>query len=160
MSSPNITASTMLQSFAPKKEIPLTYGKSTVYVYPSITERMPNVEKSYTFMMNKSAFATADIKIKTNIQAFANSLNLAPLANVIQANFIEHARTYITSTGKFTIDSYQGRNGLIIPDCLDIDGDLRPTSGEAPANRRPEGIQYVKLSLFACPVGTEAENLQ
>eukprot|EP00978_Attheya_sp_CCMP212_P030315 scaffold111041_cov65-Attheya_sp.AAC.1 len=63
MSSPNITASTMLQSFAPKKEIPLTYSKSTVYVYPSITEGMPNAEKSYTFMMNKSAFATSETDV-------------------------------------------------------------------------------------------------
>eukprot|EP00978_Attheya_sp_CCMP212_P043307 scaffold280213_cov80-Attheya_sp.AAC.1 len=93
MSSPNITASTMSQSFTPKKEIPLTYGKSTVYVYPSITEGMPNAEKSYAFMMNKSAFATADIKIKPKIQAFANSLNSTPLANVVQAKFIEHATT-------------------------------------------------------------------
>eukprot|EP00978_Attheya_sp_CCMP212_P028529 scaffold98745_cov31-Attheya_sp.AAC.1 len=146
MSSPNITVSTMSQSFAPKKEIPLTYGKSIVYVYPSITEGMPNAEKSYAFMMNKSAFATADIKIKTKIQAFANSLNSTLLANVVQAKFIEHATTYITSTGKFTVDSYHGRNGIIIPDCLDVDGDLRPSSGEAAANRRPEGIQYVKLS--------------
>eukprot|EP00978_Attheya_sp_CCMP212_P044540 scaffold313803_cov64-Attheya_sp.AAC.1 len=53
---------------------------------------------------------------------------------------------YITSAGKFTVDSYHGsRNGIIIPDCLDVDGNLRPTSGEAAANRRPEGIQYVKL---------------
>eukprot|EP00978_Attheya_sp_CCMP212_P005060 scaffold11190_cov32-Attheya_sp.AAC.1 len=145
MSSPNITSSTMLQSFAPKKEIPLTYGKSTVYVYPSITEGMPNAEKSYAFMMNKSAFATADIKIKTKIQAFANSLNSTPLANVVQAKFIEHATTYITSAGKFTVDSYHGRNRIIIPDCLDVDGDLRPMSGEAAANCRPEGFQYVKL---------------
>eukprot|EP00978_Attheya_sp_CCMP212_P000198 scaffold349_cov29-Attheya_sp.AAC.1 len=147
MPSPNITASTMSKSFMPKKEIPLTYGKSTVYVYPSITEGMPNAEKSYTFMMNKSVFATADIKIKTKIQAFANSLNSTPLANIVQAKFIEHATTYITSTRKFTVDSYHGRNGLIIPDCLDVEGNLRPTSGEPATNRRPKGIQYVKLLI-------------
>eukprot|EP00978_Attheya_sp_CCMP212_P010669 scaffold25969_cov52-Attheya_sp.AAC.2 len=66
-----------------------------------------------------------------------------PLANVIQAKFIEHATTYITSAGKFTVHSYHGRNGLIIPDCLDVDGDLRPTSGEAAANRRRKGIALV-----------------
>eukprot|EP00978_Attheya_sp_CCMP212_P024650 scaffold77809_cov32-Attheya_sp.AAC.2 len=96
--------------------------------------------------MNKSAFATADIKIKTKIQAFTNSLNSTLLANVVQAKFIKHATTYITSTGKFTVDSYHGRNGIIIPDCLDVNGNLRPTGGEAAANCRPEGIQYVKLS--------------
>eukprot|EP00978_Attheya_sp_CCMP212_P014447 scaffold36813_cov66-Attheya_sp.AAC.6 len=98
-------------------------------------------------MMNKSVCATADITIKTKIQAFANSLNSTPLANVIQAKFIEHAKTYITSAGKVTVDSYHGRNRLIIPDCLGVNGDLRPTSGEAAADHRPAGtIQYVKLS--------------
>eukprot|EP00978_Attheya_sp_CCMP212_P040006 scaffold213926_cov36-Attheya_sp.AAC.1 len=158
----------MSQSFTPKKEIPLTYGKSTVYVYPSITEVMPNAEKSYAFMMNKSAFATADIKIKTKIQVFANSLNSTPLANVVQAKFIKHATTYITSAGKFTVDSFHGRNGLIIPDCLDVDGDLRHTSGEAAANRHPKvddkNVQpypftfYVRLTMEDITVQDDNQN--
>jgi hypothetical protein len=130
----------------PKKEIPLTYGKSTVYVYPAITEGMPNVEKSYAFMMNKAAFSMADITIKTKIQAFANSTNSTALVNVVQAKFLEHAMSYITTAGQFTVDSYHGRNGRIIPDCIDSYGDLAPTDKEADADRCPKGIQYVKLS--------------
>eukprot|EP00978_Attheya_sp_CCMP212_P014939 scaffold38308_cov34-Attheya_sp.AAC.5 len=160
MSSPNITALTMSKSFVPKKEIPLVYSKSTVYVYPSVTEGMPNVEKSYAFMMNKSAFATANIKIKMKIQAFANSLNSTVLVNIVQAKFIKHATTYITSAGNFTVDSYHGRNGLIIPDCLDVNGDLRPTSGEPAANHHPEGIQYVKLSSDIKFTDVDDKNVQ
>jgi hypothetical protein len=80
MSSPNIKASMLKGSdeknstFIPKEQISLSYGKSTVYVYPPIVEGMSNAEKSYAYMMNKAAISTADINPKTKLQAFGHSM--------------------------------------------------------------------------------------
>ena len=101
MSSPNIKASMLNGSgeknstFIPKEQISLSYGKSTVYVYPPIVEGMSNAEKSYAYMTNKAAISTADINPKTKLQAFGHSMGCTALVNVMQTSFVDHALKWI-----------------------------------------------------------------
>ena len=53
-----------LQSFVPKDNVGLNLGKTTIYVYPQISEEMLNNEKAYSFLVNKSALESADVSPK------------------------------------------------------------------------------------------------
>ena len=85
MSSPIIKASMLKGSdkknltFILKEQILLSYGKSTVYVYPPIVEGMSNAEKSYAYMMNKVAILTADINPRPNFRHSAIPWAVPPL---------------------------------------------------------------------------------
>eukprot|EP00978_Attheya_sp_CCMP212_P041692 scaffold242317_cov56-Attheya_sp.AAC.1 len=152
MSSPNVRASRLTHSssqtasFIPKEQIPVSYGKSTIYVYPLIEEEMSNAEKSYAYMTNKAAISTADIHPKVKLQAFGNATKCTSTVNVLSTTFIKHANKWLFQAGNFEVISYHARNGLIIPNCLDADGDLKETEDQAPADRRPANIQFVRLS--------------
>jgi hypothetical protein len=50
-----MTQSSDLQSFIPKDNAGLNLGKTTIYVYPHISEDMSNTEKAYSFLVNKSS---------------------------------------------------------------------------------------------------------
>eukprot|EP00978_Attheya_sp_CCMP212_P012831 scaffold32060_cov56-Attheya_sp.AAC.3 len=125
MSSPNIRAarlndsSSQTATFIPKEQIPVSYRKSTIYIYPLIKEGMSNAEKSYAYMTNKAAILMADIHPKVKLQAFGNSTSC---------------------------NSYYSQNGLTIPDCLDVDGDMKEIDGLAAADRHPANIQFARLS--------------
>jgi hypothetical protein len=151
MSSPNIRAarlshsSSQTASFIPKEQIPVSYGKSTIYVYPPIEEGMSDAEKSYAYMTNKAAISSADIHPKVKLQAFGNATGCMSVVNVMMETFIKHANKWIFEAGYFEVISYHSRNGLTIPNCLDADGDLKETDGMAAADRRPANIQFVRL---------------
>ena len=42
-------------SFVPKSNVPFHVGKETVYVYPDLNPKMSSAEKSYGYMVTKSA---------------------------------------------------------------------------------------------------------
>jgi hypothetical protein len=46
-------------SFVPKENVPCTFGRQTVYVYPELASDMSYSEKSYGFMVTKSALEAA-----------------------------------------------------------------------------------------------------
>ena len=123
MSSPNIRAarlshsSSQTASFIPKEQIPVSYGKSTIYVYPPIEEGMSDAEKSYAYMTNKAAILSADIHPKVKLQAFGNATECMSVVNVMMETFIKHANNWIFEAGYFEVISYHLRNGLTIPDC-------------------------------------------
>jgi hypothetical protein len=77
---------------------------------------------------------------------------MEPLVSVLQAKFIEFAKTAIRQAGNFEVLSYHGRNGRIINNASLDNGNLKPTNNQTAAGRRPTGIMYAKLScdvLFA-----------
>jgi hypothetical protein len=51
-----------LQSFVPKDNVSLNLGKTTIYVYPHISEEMSNNEKAYSFLVNKLSLESAGVK--------------------------------------------------------------------------------------------------
>jgi cytochrome c len=60
-------------NFVPSDNLPLNLGKHTMYVYPSLHGEMSLSEKSYMFMVNKSALKSANIPIKAHLQAICAS---------------------------------------------------------------------------------------
>jgi hypothetical protein len=141
--------SSELKSFVPKDNVSLNLGKTTIYVYPHISEEMSNTEKAYSFLVNKSALESADINPKIRLQSLSDLTGTTSLVGILQARHVDHALSFIRRTQSFTVRSYHSPNGLIISGCLQDDGTLKPTDGQTAANRRPEDIQYVKI---ACDV--------
>ncbi len=141
--------SSELKSFVPKDNVSLNLGKTTIYVYPHISEEMSNTEKAYSFLVNKSALEATDINPKVRLQSFSDLTGTTSLVGILQARHIAHALSFIRRAQSFTVRSYHRPNGLIISDCLQANGNLKPTDNQTQANRRPEDIQYVKI---ACDV--------
>ncbi len=139
-------------SFVPKENVPRTFGRQTVYVYPELAPDMSYSEKSYGFMVTKSALEAAGIPFDQMLQILAGITRTAPLVSVLQSKFINFAKNAIHQAGNFEVLSYHGRNGRIMNNVTLDNGNLKPTGDQTGANRRPAGIMYAKLScdvLFA-----------
>ena len=139
-------------SFIPKENVPCTFGRQTVYVYPELAADMSYSEKSYGFMVTKSSLESAGIPFDQMLQILAGITRTAPLVSVLQSKFNKFAKAAIRQAGNFEVLSYHGRNGRIINNATLDNGNLKPTDNQTNANRRPAGIMYAKLScdvLFA-----------
>ena len=115
---------TLNQTFAPKASIPLSLGKTTVYIYPTIEENWADAEKSYGFMVTKSALESADIPIKTKLQVLGDSTSSTFLVSILQARYIQHLLQFIKTARNIKVLDYQGRNRKIILDCTQNNGHL------------------------------------
>jgi hypothetical protein len=110
-----------LQSFVPKDNVSLNLGKTTIYVYPHISEEMSNNEKAYSFLVNKSSLMSADVNPKVRLQSFSDLTGTTSLVGILQARHVDHALSFIRRAQSFTVRSYHRPNGLIIPNCSDAD---------------------------------------
>ena len=137
---------TLNQTFVPKASIPLSLGKTTVYIYPNIEENWADAEKSYGFTVTKSALESADIPIKTKLQVLGDHTSSTSLVSILQARYIQHLLQFIKTAGNFKVLDYQGRNGKIIIDCTQNNGHLKPVNDQTNLNRRPNSIHFVKLT--------------
>jgi hypothetical protein len=135
-------------NFVPKMNIPRTFGRQTIYVYPEIMPGMSPSEKSYGFMVTKSALETADLSHDQMLQILAGITRTGPLVNILTAKFLEFAETSICEAGDFEVLSYHGRNGKMMNNSTLADGSLKPTDLQATADRRPAGIMYAKIACF------------
>ena len=149
-----------LKSFVPKDNVSLNLGKTTIYVYPHISEEMSNTEKAYSFLVNKSALESTDINPKVRLQSFSDLTGTTSLVGILQARHVDHALSFIRRAQTFTVRSYHRPNGLIIADCYKPDGTLKDTDGQTNANRRPGDIQYVKIACDIVFSDITPENTQ
>jgi hypothetical protein len=106
---------------------------------------MSSSEKSYGFMVTKSALESVDSPIRTKLTVLGGCTITIPLIGTMQARFIQYANLYIKKQGKFEVLSYHGRNGRIINTATVENGDLRPLDGQNAATRRPAGLIYAKI---------------
>ncbi len=84
-----------LQLFVPKDNVGLNLGKTTIYVYPHISEEMSNNEKAYSFLVNKSALESADVSPKVRLQSFSDLTGTTSLVGILQTRHIDHALAFI-----------------------------------------------------------------
>jgi hypothetical protein len=152
MSSPSET------SFVPKDNVPRTFGRTTVYVYPEVDTTMSYSERSYAFMVTKSALEAAGIPHDQMLQILAGITRTAPLVSVLQSKFIDYAKNAIREAGNFEVLSYHGRNGRIINNAETVEGNLKPTENATNPDRRPADLMYAKLSCDLLFVAIDAEN--
>jgi uncharacterized Zn finger protein (UPF0148 family) len=145
----SIMTSSDLQSFIPKDNVSLNLGKTTIYVYPNISEEMSNTEKAYSFLVNKSALESTDVNPKVKLQSFSDLTGTTSLVGILIARHIDYSLSFIRRAQSFIVRSYHSNNGLIIPGCQQPDGTLKLFEAQTAANRRPADIQYVKV---ACDV--------
>ena len=138
-----------LNSFVPKDNVGLNLGKTTIYVYPHVSEEMSSNEKAYSFLVNKSALESADVSPKVCLQSFSDLTGTTSLVGILQTRYIDHALAFIRRAQSFTVRSYHSSNGLIIANCNQADGTLRLIDAHTNANCRPESIQFAKI---ACDV--------
>jgi hypothetical protein len=138
-----------LQSFVPKDNVGLNLGKTTISVYPHISEEMSNNEKAYSFLVNKSALKSADMNPKVRLQSFSDLTGTTSLVGILQARHVDHALLFIRRAQSFIVRSYHSSNGLIIASCNQDNGDLKLFDSQTNASRRPADIQYAKI---ACDV--------
>jgi hypothetical protein len=139
------SASKRDSAFVPKPNLSFSLGKETIYVYPNLVPSMSLAEKSYGFMVTISALEAVESPIKTKLQVLAGCTSTAPLVSILQAMFIKHAHGYIRRADFFSVLSYHGRNGHIVPTATMDNGDLRPVDNQTNANRRPAGLIYAKI---------------
>ena len=65
-------------SFIPKENVPRTFGRQTVYVYPELAPDKSYSEKSYGFIVTKSALEAAGIPFDQMLQILAGITRTAP----------------------------------------------------------------------------------
>ena len=82
-------------AFVPKDNIPISLGKSTVYLYPSITPEMTYHEKTFGFMVTKSALEAADVPIKTKLQVLGDNLGCTALVGIMEVIYLKYAKEFI-----------------------------------------------------------------
>ena len=143
-----------LQLFVPKDNVGLNLGKTTIYVYPHISEEMSNNEKAYSFLVNKSALESADVSPKVRLQSFSDLTGTTSLVGILQTRYIDHALAFIRRAQSFTVCSYHSSNGLIIPNCNQVNGMLHLTDNQTANNRRPSDIHYAKIEPATSTSGT------
>ncbi len=78
-------------SFVPQENVPRTFGRQTVYVYPEIAPDMSYSEKSYGFMVTKAALEAAGIPFDQMLQILAGITRTAPLVSVLPSKFVDFA---------------------------------------------------------------------
>jgi hypothetical protein len=144
-------------AFIPKENVSRTFGKQTVSVYPEINPAMSHAEKSYAFMVTKSALEATTIPFDQKLQILAGITRTGPLVSVLQAKFIAIANTALFQVGRFTVLSYHGRNGVTIAATVP-GGNLRPTMGVVAAARRPTGVMFARLACDLRFTEIDAEN--
>jgi hypothetical protein len=141
-----------LISFVPKDNVGLNLGKTTIYVYPHISEEMSNNEKAYLFLVNKSALESAYVTPKVRLQSFSDLTGTTSLVGILQARHVDHAMTVIRRAGSFTVRSYHSFNGLIIPNCHVPNGQLNTRSAARPTRfqifwHNSEKSKFAEMSL-------------
>ena len=63
-------------AFTLKENKPITLDRTTIYCYPPIKEEMSNAEKTYRYMVTKSALETAEaVSIKAKVQSFGELMS-------------------------------------------------------------------------------------
>jgi hypothetical protein len=77
-----------LQSFIPKDNVSLNLGKTTIYVYPNISEEMSNTEKAYSFLVNKSALDSPDVNPKVKLQFSSDLTGTTSLVGILIARHV------------------------------------------------------------------------
>ena len=122
-----MTTQDYASSFVPKDTVALNLGKHTIYVYPPVTKDISYSERSYAFMLSKSALESADIFIKTRFQVFGDKMGTASLIGVLQACYANHAIAYMRQATSFQVLSYHGLNGKIIADATVANSNLCDT---------------------------------
>jgi hypothetical protein len=133
-------------AFVPKPNQSFSVGKETIYVYPDLAPSMSLAEKSYGYMITKSALEAVDSPIRTKLQVLADCTSTTPLVGILQTPcYIQHASLYIKRAGIFHVISYHGRNGRIINTATLENGNLLPLDDQTNANRRPNGLIYAKI---------------
>jgi hypothetical protein len=140
-----MTSNNFNTSFIPKDNMSRTFGKQTVSVYPEIDNTMSHAEKSYAFMVTKSALEATTIRYDQKLQILASITRTGPLVGVLQSKFLAIANTEIHKVGNFSVLAYHGRNGVTMPVTLP-NGHLRPTNRATAAQRREADILYAKLT--------------
>ena len=120
----------------------VTLDHTTVYMYPKIVQAMSSAEKQYGLMVNKAALHAANVSAATKLQAFGQKTGSSALISIIQARCVDFANKYIVKAGNFSIVSY----GRVITDATKTNGELKGTMNKSDANRRPEDLQFAKLS--------------
>jgi hypothetical protein len=105
-------SSTFNTSFIAKDNVSSTFGKQTVSVYPEIDNTMSHAEKSYAFMVTKSALEATTIPYDQKLQILASITHTGPLVGVLQCKFPAIANTEIHKVGNFSVLAYHGRNGV------------------------------------------------
>jgi hypothetical protein len=98
-------------AFVPKPNMSFRVGKETMYGYPDLNPTMSLAEKSYGFMVTKSALESVDSPNWTKLQVLASCTVTTPLVSILQTWFIKHAGSYVKRASIFNVLLFHERNG-------------------------------------------------
>lgn len=135
-------------SFAPKKMIPVTLNKTTVYLYPTLSNTMNVNKRTHRFTVTKNALAvTPSVPWKTKLECLKQQTNSVSTVDVIASCYTNHSNKFITCVANLNIQSYHGSNGNVINNCIDpTTGHLKPLNRVTDTNCCLNGIKYAKVS--------------
>ena len=66
----------------------ITYGNTSLQVYPQLESDMSPAEKVYGYLFTKSTLESADLVIRTKLQAFRDLTNMNPLMPIISTLYM------------------------------------------------------------------------
>ena len=132
--------------FVPKPYDILNIHKTTVSLYPKLTDDMSPNEKSYGLLVTKNALETADIPVNTRLQQLGQRTDCVHTVTTLMNRYISHANYFVRQNKNFSVLSYHDKTGRVVPNAVNpATGLLYETDLVNPADRRPAGVMYAKL---------------
>ena len=103
----DIIANPFAGYFVPKKKKPLTYGKTTLHVYPDITHDMGNHERSLAFNINKTALRNAfAIKFSSKLGIMSELHNCESIIDVQMQQYRNTTYDKLRNNTNMTVSTY------------------------------------------------------
>ena len=136
-------------SFVPKNCVDRQVHKTTLCLYPRLTDSMTLQEKNYAFLINVRELSSADIPAATRLSLLSQLMDEPNLVSIITDRYVAFVNKYLRQNVNFTVLSYHDHTGRVISNAIDpATGQLRSAMGVNAANCRPAGIFYAKLACM------------
>jgi hypothetical protein len=134
--------------FVPKKKVLIQIGRVNLYVYPNVTPKMGDNERSLFCSIYKTALANARaLSYNQKLNHIGELLGCSNLVDIERNVFKNAAFDFIKVNTNLTLISYHNAQGGIINDALDAAGQLMPIQNSAINTCRPKGISSPKCAL-------------
>ena len=152
MSSPTATVLAIRSSsklFAPQKPKIVSFGKTSVLLYPKVDASMSDPEQAMAFQQNKMALALANLNQKACILALADHLDLMLTVESSLADWECKLRCNWANFANLSILSWHGANGGVITTTYTaVDAYiLLPVQDGATNACRTSGVKFVRVQL-------------
>ena len=115
-----ISVDSLNLSFVPKKKVPYHYGKTTLLLYPDVTNDMMDAERTLAFNVNKLALSNQPaLESSTMLSIMGEKHNCTNTVDVQLAQWYAEGFKGLLLPDDVSMHSYHDHTGAQIDNCLD-----------------------------------------